>query len=345
MQALWTVLSLTACISAATTAPSCKSATGQDVDFAYSFKYPQGWDYAYMDSHHPLAKAPGTLASSSSSVSSTILQKHGSGVSVLMWNDDPPYKSSTSAPRAHSKGLLLFTSEGGAWLTHSLPEFPVANASTASGLYAEASEIYAQSYLCVTVSAEEIHKLAPLFKITRPTFYEAKFGSGEESTFADLKAVSDGGNWDSETMTTDVTISSKGGQEFHVYAKAGAWGTGKDLYRDLVAPSIGKLSMEGWRHGAGVWGPACGKDEVLDVTAVSFPGQDWSTMSDHSKWAVSQTGSAFCIGDLNRADGQDKRGGKTVCIETAHSLRNSFSSQMRKVIDTTDKCSHDAVIV
>lgn len=258
---------------------------------------------------------------------------HGSGVSYLMWNDEPPKHAASSAPYAHAKGLLLFTSSGGVWLTHSLPLFPLESTS-ASGLWSDAADDFGQSYLCITVSAEEIHKLAPLFKITRPTIYANKFASGAESTFADLKELTGKGGWDADGMTKEVTINSKGGQTFHVYGKAGAWGKGKDLYRDLVAPSVGKLDMEGWRRGGGVWGPACGKAEVLDITAVSFPDQDWPTMSDHSKWAVAQTGSSFCVGDLNRADGQDLRGGATVCISSTH-----FASQMRKVISTTDKCA------
>lgn len=342
MKAVCVFVLLTLCVAAAaTTAPSCKSDSGRDVDFAYSFKYPKGYDYAYMDADHPLAKASNSLTSSDSSISATIMQKDISGISYLMWNDEPPTRSSSSAPFAHSKGLLLFTSSGGVWLTHSLPKFPTASASSASHLYLDASDKFGQSFLCITLTAEEIHKLVPMFKITRPTIYEATFARGQESTFADLKALSEHGghHWDEDTLTTEVTISSKGGQTFHVYGKAGAWGEGKDLYRDLVAPSIGKLDMEGWRRGRGVWGPACGKDEVLDITAVSFPEQDWTTMNDHSKWAVGQTGSSFCVGDLNRADGQDKRGGKTVCIVSSH-----FARQMRKVISTTDSCNRDVMV-
>jgi len=331
------VLSLSLCLAAGTSTPSCISDSGSHVDFAYAFKYPKGFEYAYMDSDHKLFKSAHTLDSSSSSISKTIEQRHNSGVSYVMWNDEPPKGSKSAAPNAHAKGLLLFTSSGGVWLTHSLPLFPSEGATSASGLWADASEDFGQSYLCITVTAAEIHKLAPMFKITRPTVYASSFASGAESTFSDIKEVVDK-DWDKSTMTTTVSIKSKAGQTFTVYGKAGHWGDDKDpkadLYRDLVEPALGeKLYMEGWRRGRGVWGPACGKDEVLDITAVTFPGNDWDTMNDHSKWAVGESGTAFCVGDLNRADGQDKRGGATVCIHDS-----SFSSQMRNVISTTDKC-------
>ena len=280
-----------------------------------------------MDAKNKLAKASHSLTSSDSSISATIMQKEIKGMSYVMWSDQPPTKASSAAPTAHSKGLLIFTSSGGLWLTHSLPKFPVANASSASDLWAQASDKFGQSYLCINVVPEDIRELVSMFKITRPTIYEAKI-VGTESIFPDLKP------WEKLVMTTEITISSKGGQKFDVYGKAGKWGKGKDLYRDLVAPSIGKLHMEGWRRGKGVWGPACGEDEVLDITSVSFPEADWSTTNDHSKWAVGQTKNVFCVGDINRADGQDLRGGKTVCIQSS-----LFAEQMRKVINTADSCN------
>jgi len=332
------VLSLALYIVAGTSAPSCKSDSGSNVDFAYAFKYPKGFDYAYMDSSNKLAKSSHALNTASSSITKTLMQMHSSGVSSVLWNDEFPTGPKTSAPNAHSKGVLIFTSAGGLWLTHSLPKFPAAGGTSASGMWADGAENYGQSYLCITVGADAISKLGPLFKITRPSVYSSKFAGGDDE-FPTLKEVVNK-QWDTTTMTSHVSISSKGGQAFTVYGKAGAWGVGKDLYSDLVAPAVGKLWMQGWRHGAGVWGPACGKNEVLDVSAVSFPEQDWTTMDDHSKWAVGESGSVFCVGDLNRADGQDKRGGATVCIKDA-----SIAAQMRKVVSTEDKCGGDIVMM
>merc|ERR1711957_610767 len=135
--------------------------------------------------------------------------------------------------------------------------------------------------------------------------------------------------------TTKLDVKSRGGQAFTVYGKSGKWGVGKDLYSDLVAPDVGNLLMEGWRRGVGVWGPSCdGKAQVLDVLGVKFPEREWSTTQDHSKWAVSQSGgNAFCVGDINRAQGQDKRGGATICIR-----KTSFADKMRSVVADQDSC-------
>lgn len=328
-------------LAAATTTPSCKSDSGANVDFAYAFKYPKGYNYAYMDSKTKLTKSSHTLDSTTSSISKTVMQMHESGVNVVMWNDQPAPKGDSSGPHAHAKGLLIFNSAGGIWLTHSLPHFPAPTATSASGLWADASNDFGQSFLCITITAPEIHKLSPAMQITYPVVYYTKFASGETTTWADVKewAVDGDRKHASTAMTTHVSIKSKGGQTFTFFAKSGEWGIGKDLYRDLVAPNVGSLEMEGWRRGAGVWNAACGKDQVLDITEVKFPEESWVTTNDHSKWAVTKTGTSFCVGDINRADGQDKRGGGTVCIKSSH-----FASQMRGVISTTDKCSTDIQI-
>jgi deoxyribonuclease-2 len=303
------------------------------VDFAYAFKYPAGWSYAYMDSSHELAKSSKELTASTSSISETLAQLHNSDYSYVLWNDQPAPKGSSSSPTAHAKGALIFTGAGGLWLTHSLPHFP--NPPPRSSLWSSASDDFGQSFLCITLTAEEIHKLSAVMEINRPVVYDNMFADGDTKAYAGVMDWAVNKKHDDSHMTTEVTITSKGGQTFHVFGKSGNWGVGKDLYHDLVAPKMGALDMEGWRRGAGVWGPACkGSAEVLDITEVSFPGQNWETTNDHSKWAVTKSGTAFCVGDINRADGQDKRGGGTVCIQDS-----SFASQMRNVISTTDKCS------
>jgi len=334
----WLCLALFGCTIAIDKAAalSCKSDTDADVDFAYAFKYPAGWEYAYMDSHHKLAKSEHTLDSSSSSVSKTLEQMKSSGASYVLWNDQPPPSKSSSAPRAHSKGVIIFGSTGGIWLTHSLPDFP----STGSQLWEDGSDKFGQAFLCITLTAEEIHKLSPVMSINEVVVYAHKFATGDEEKFADLKAWAVDGDFDKKDMTIEVSIKSKGGQTFELFGKSGHWGEGKDLYKDLVAPKVGDLYMEGWRRGRGPWGPACGSHKVLDVTAVSFPGKDWDVMNDHSKWASGMTKKVFCVGDINRMDGQDKRGGGTVCISDS-----SIAAQMKAVINTTDKCHGDFIQV
>lgn len=341
MALLFCALALGASIAAGVSVPACKSDSGSDVDFAYAFKYPKGWEYAYMDSSHKLAKSSHTLTSSSSSISKTLAQLHNDDFSYVLWSGQPPAgHSAGSSPSAHAKGALIFTSAGGLWLTHSLPHFPAMPNSSSVNLWGEAASDFGQSFLCITLTPAELHKLSPVMAINRPVVYDNMFASGDTKTFADIMDWAVNKKHDATAMTTEVTITSKGGQSFDVFGKSGKWGKGKDLYHDLVAPQMGALEMEGWRRGAGVWNAACSGKQVYDILAVSFPGRDWNTGSDHSKWAVSKSGSVFCVGDINRADGQDKRGGGTVCIQDA-----SFANQMREVISTIDKCTKTGIVL
>merc|ERR1712216_304492 len=209
-------------------------------DFAYSFKYPQGWDYAYMDSSHKLAKSSHTLTSTSSSVSQTLMQLYNADYSYVLWNDQPAPKGSSSSPTAHAKGALIFTSAGGLWLTHSLPHFPAPpKTKSASALWADGSDDFGQSFLCITLTASEIHKLSPVMLINRPVVYDNMFADGDTKTFSDVMDWAVNKQHNDSEMTTEVTIKSKGGQTFHVFGKSGNWGKGKDLYHDLVAPKMG----------------------------------------------------------------------------------------------------------
>jgi deoxyribonuclease-2 len=320
-------LSLALPVLASAAVPSCKNDGGSDVDYAYAFKYPDGWDYAYMDMHTKLEKSSHQLNSGDSSISRTLAQLKDSGVSYVMWNDEPPPNKNSAAPIAHAKGVLVFTGEGGFWLTHSLPDFP----AETGDMWASGADGYGQSFLCINIDATNLRKLSPAFTIHRPKVYATKFQSDTEG-FDDVKGWASGDARSSDE-TIHVQLKSRGGETFHLYGKAGSWG--KDLYADLVAPAVGPLLMEGWRHGVGVWGPSCGQHQVLDVLQVGFPGSQWATTKDHSKWAVESDGTAFCVGDINRADGQEKRGGGTVCIH-----EDSFAKQMRSLVQDTDHCSN-----
>jgi deoxyribonuclease-2 len=328
----------------ATAQPSCLNEKGDDVDFFHAFKYPGGWDHAYMDSDLPgtLVKSSNSLNTASSAVSRTLVQTFSSDVNYVFWNDQPPGGHDSQAPNAHAKGAIAFTDKGGFWLTHSLPGFPSSNADSAEALWADGADKYGQSFLCINVDVDTIrNQLSNVMRINRPTVYDTRFDDDAQAAYPEIKAWAVDKEWDKETMTIRQDVKSIGGQAFKVYGKAGKWGVGKDLYRDLVAPDIGSLYMEGWRMGRGVWGPACGEVVVLDVLDVIFPDEKWKVTNDHSKWAVSTVhGSAFCVGDINRADGQDRRGGGTVCI-----TNKKIAVRMRNVVASSDECDRNSTLM
>lgn len=95
-----------------------------------------------------------------------------------------------------------------------------------------------------------------------------------------------------------------------------------DLYHSWVAPTLqSDLLVEFWIHSRGILPSDCSQGwKVLDIKAISL-GQaiTFKTSQDHSKWAVSPAdqghgGGWVCVGDINRNEAEEKRGGGTVCL-------------------------------
>lgn len=99
-----------------------------------------------------------------------------------------------------------------------------------------------------------------------------------------------------------------------------------DLYHSWVAPTLRTdLLVQFWVHSRGILPSDCSLGwKVLDITLIN-PGQTFTFKSsnDHSKWAVSPgaAGSAgggggwVCVGDINRNEAEERRGGGTVCLQ------------------------------
>ena len=61
----------------------------------------------------------------------------------------------------------------------------------------------------------------------------------------------------------------------------------------------------------------------------------WSETVDHSKWAItSDIQNWLCIGDMNRMDSQNTRGGGTECFDNA-SMFKSFQA----IISQAEYCT------
>eukprot|EP00929_Paragymnodinium_shiwhaense_P092930 TRINITY_DN5297_c0_g1_i1.p2 TRINITY_DN5297_c0_g1~~TRINITY_DN5297_c0_g1_i1.p2 ORF type:complete len:343 (+),score=103.84 TRINITY_DN5297_c0_g1_i1:114-1142(+) len=308
----------------------CVDGSGHATDFWYSFKYPGGWNYAYMTSGKDLKQASDTMDADSSAVSRTLGQLYSdhSSLTYAMWNDEPYKASKVGGPKAHAKGVLAFDGKQGFWLTHSLPEFP-ANAAHGSADYANPSDKYGQSYLCITIDKSAFSALAPLFSIDELVIYDAADNAkvGEDFTSWAMDKPS------SDKQTGQATVTSVGGQDFTVFAKSGKWDDA--LYDNLVAKSFRmNFVTETWQNGVGKMKSNCdGSYKVYNAKDVSFPGAKWTETKDHSKWAVSKTGAVFCVGDINRQNGQAHRGGGTVCIKS-----EEFAKQMQGVIVDFEDC-------
>lgn len=95
-----------------------------------------------------------------------------------------------------------------------------------------------------------------------------------------------------------------------------------------MAPTLqSDLLVQFWIHSTGILPSDCSLGwKVLDITLI-HPGQAFTfkASQDHSKWAVSPKaareglagggGGWVCVGDINRNEAEEKRGGGTVCLQ------------------------------
>jgi len=119
-----------------------------------------------------------------------------------------------------------------------------------------------------------------------------------------------------------------GGQKFTHFAKGRYWG--KELYEDLIAPSLKKdLATETWQNGSydNVVQTSCPPKfdyTVSNVLDLKFGDDVYKSTQDHSKWAITTKGfdndtgndRSACIGGINRQVSQSERGGASMCIES-----------------------------
>jgi len=200
---------------------------------------------------------------------------------------------------------------------------------TGSCFFKDAADKFGQSFLCVTLKSDAINKLAKAMLINRPSVYYTKKVSDDATS---RWAVDEA--WDDSDTSAVIEVTSRGNTKFTVFAKSGKFG--KDLWEGLVASKTGSLEVEAWRNGAGKMGPACGSNEVLNVQDVKFPGLAWKVTQDHSKWAVTEKGTWVCVGDINRATPQKKRGGGAWCTHDS-----AMHKALHDAIVDADKCKDD----
>jgi len=341
---------------------TCKDETGTDVDWFVALAVGGGsTSYYYMDSSGSYSELTESAYSldqdSNGAIMATVAQLYDttsahrpsnastggssgtdSSYAYAEYNDEPPPSSTASSTYAHSKGVVMTDTETGYWLVHSKPHWPNAVADGAGPL---PDFTYAQSFMCVSFPAAEIEKIAAFQQINYPKVYDSDVT--DEAAFPEMAA------WVSKTKSSTTsnvqTLVSSGGVEFTQFAKAREWG--KDLYEDLVAPTLGDgLSAETWRDGSGGRLPSfCTTSngstsahavdyDVLAVNLVTMPdGTTWKGTADHSKWAVTLASSTTCIGDINRFCSQESRGGGTLCLNDT-----SVWQQFSDAVAATDPC-------
>ncbi|XP_054709923.1 deoxyribonuclease-2-like [Uloborus diversus] len=334
---------------------SCKDELNQDVDWYVMYKLPKingeknnrmminGSAYAFITSAAPGPwKLSGkSVFSDSNMMANTLRDFHMNKeeLTYIMYNDDPPKGFSGSA-NGHLKGVVAFNDETGFWLVHSIPKF----VSPSSYEYPENALDNGQSVLCVTFKTESLNEICKQLRFDHPNIYEKALTDEIRKTLEPdaLTIFSKRPNFVRKPPLTRVTsMRSLAGKEFVSFAKDNQFL--HDLYDSVIAPGLKtSLMVETWRRGSGtILPPSCeSKFDVLDVESINmtFPQRGgivsaaFKYTEDHSKWAISPK-FWICIGDMNRMESQERRGGGALCFISKQIWR-AYNS----IISASDTC-------
>ncbi|XP_008046223.1 deoxyribonuclease-2-alpha isoform X1 [Carlito syrichta] len=312
---------------------TCYGDSGRPVDWFVVYKLPaysgsggpqKGLLYKYLDQDsRGWRDGVGTIDSSAGAVGRSLLplyRGNTSQLAFLLYNDQPPPSSSRawdSSSRGHTKGVLLLDQDGGFWLVHSVPHFPSPASSAAYGWPPSALK-YGQTLLCVSFPLTEFSRIGSQLTYTFPLVYDHKLEGFFAQKFPELEDVIKGHHISHEPWNRSVTLTSQAGATFQSFAKSTYFGD--DLYSGWLAEALGSdLQVQFWQRSPGILPSNCsGVWKVLDVTQIDFPGPAGPTFNateDHSKWCVATGGPWTCVGDMNRNEGEEHRGGGTVCAQ------------------------------
>jgi len=257
-----------------------------------------------------------------------------------MYNDAPPHGAGKeSGYRAHAKGVFAMDSDTGFWLIHSIPKF--AQIPTKKYEYPDSGKNNGQTALCISFKTkDEGSDIVDQLKYMGTNMYDFFVTKDVEAIVKNIhelkaKRVKTPG----EKRSTPI-VSIKG-TEFTSFARTKKGSGDGDLYSVYVAPKLGNnMFVETWRRGAGnPLNSTCKTNfKVNNINAMKIhfskdsklsDSSDWPYIRDHSKWGMSDSSNKpfVCIGDINRMESQNSRGGGTVCVKHAnlwHRFRDSI---------------------
>jgi len=316
---------------------SCLDESGSSTDYWVAIKAPRGTDYLYYDTTtNVFAPSPISMNDTNTGALSFTTKQLWSAEAYVVWNDEVPSESNYSFSYGHTKGFFAFDSQGdGFLLIHSVPAFPVgpSMSSTYLGLGGNAYT-YAQSFLCLSVSANTLNAVSYKYLLNRPHLYDTLFPTSLEPTYGNISNLVKG-KYVTAKLCASQILTTDANTEFQLFSKTEEWNN--DLYSACVAPTLqSDLWTETWIRGSaeGPKCPASGYD-TLDIQGLNFGnGFNWSETNDHSKWAIAVNQSMLCIGDINRMTTQYSRGGGTACLSNSV-LFEAF----QKAVSDTDSCA------
>ena len=335
------------------TGVGCRGEDGQPVGWWAAVKLNNGMDYVIIDSEHRSAglrdpERGRTLADpgNGNALAETLRQVYGDGVGVgeaprsrpsaegyVLFNDQDPDGKMSDA-HAHAKGVIAFSARGvegggsGFWLGHSAPKFPGFQKHGYAG-YPDYASRYGQSFLCLSfTSLEHLDEAVRAQLWNNPQVYDAAVPAALADRLPNTAALAGGlPEPPAESVHFDVSVglpeSRYDSEDFTVFAKSRHWG--RFLYEEAVEPFYAEgFLWETWMNGVNPDETFCAGDkeghkyDSVNIRRVDpGDGRGFKETQDHSKWGVSQGKhkKVVCIGDINRQQHQNIRGGGTVCKE------------------------------
>lgn len=313
----------------------CLDENQNPVDWLYMYKLPKhvssngdGLEYMYLHENSGGWQKSIYPIDGTQSIPGTLISQLTSEDLVIMYNDEPPEEKSDEA-RGHTKGVVAGNADGGFWLVHSVPKFPASDFTKYS--YPPTGHLYGQSFLCITINGSSaLDSVGGLISYNEPHVYVGQVPVNLQSAYPDLSKVARDKQWVEDPPFYKKNMVGN----FTVFSKSHKFN--KELYVDWVAPTLGTdLLVESWLHGPGVISTDCEKPfRVYNVEDISLPtGKRFKSMEDHSKWGVGKTHDWICVGDINRAEHQKKRGGGTVCR-----LDSYVAGAFRRLVESLYPC-------
>ncbi|XP_054637808.1 deoxyribonuclease-2-alpha isoform X2 [Dunckerocampus dactyliophorus] len=316
---------------------SCYNDQGNATDWFYMYKLPtehgskspdRGLTYLLMDKgSEGWSDGKGTVNETTGALGRTVGQLYSQGtaeIAYILYNDEKPPEGARDdgGRRGHTKGVVLLDKNQGFWLVHSTPLFPPVRAA-GRYWYPDSGTKNGQNFLCVTFPLERFQTVGEQLQINQPIVYDCAVPQSFASSVPALAAMCNEKHIKAASNRS-VTLTSKGGTDFISFAKGAAFND--DLYHSWVAPTLhSDLLVQFWVNSPGILPSNCKQGwKVLDILRVSPDGTfSFKTSKDHSKWAVSpgaasaSGGGWVCVGDINRNEAEEKRGGGTVCQQDA----------------------------
>ena len=322
----------------------CRDPSGKEVDWYSIFLMPasvssdNSINYGYFDSSlsdlqfykYDENNFPPTH------ITKYITNSDDSDFNYFLWNDDKTVKDgstqSASSTKAHAKGTLIYDTNLGSFLLHSLPRFPTRTSDNQilTELPSNAGK-YGQNFLCITITksmAESIVQMLDCININVNKAVDSDRVNPSSPNEWVLKLINNEMD-NSCPLQHTKTITSKEGVEFTFFGKS---------YKNKIIP-YDTTMRENYNDNFYVrtWPiPSTAPAQydtyyLVNVIEVKFGIYSYQKTKEHSKWAIAENKNIICFGDLNHVETQKERGGHIVCFEN-----DKLHTIMKNAIVSTD---------